>query len=536
MRTSFVRAGVVKELRALLVPWLLLLSAVVLAGITPDAPLAPITVVGAIALGAWSIGHEYSHRTLPLLLSQPVGRRTMAAVKAACLIPLLFIICAAAMALGAVPGERKVIGLGTAAALSLAPWLTMVSRSARGGIFFTLAVGLLWLIGGMWAGETIAARDPDRWADPRALAEAIVTAGFVTIFAVTVSLAWRRFQSLGAVDEQIDHLTLPDVWQSRRRVAGATVRPRHPLVALVRKELGLQIPVFVLSSVYLSSWITGWLLQPATRESLVMVATLLHGGLVPLLAGSMASAEERRMGTLGTQLLQPVAANVQWLVKAAVATSIALALAVGLPALLQVVDASVFTDRGLRQLVLGYGFYQLRTVASMVAVIAVLATLSLYVSSLARNSLHALLASLVAGVVLWGALANAQGLAMSAQRRLYRQVAQNPLYQQSQDEWQSLRQRGGPLEAPEFPAWRAMSREVEKYTRDVRQASDALVLATALLVGAGGVWLLLRFGSENHRFADHRPRRIARQVMLILLVPVVGSLLFNGLPALALGG
>ena len=81
MTTAGVRAGIVKELRALFVPWLLILSAVIMAGLADGALLAPITVIGVVSLGAWSIGHEYTHRTLPLLLSQPVVRGEVLAGK-----------------------------------------------------------------------------------------------------------------------------------------------------------------------------------------------------------------------------------------------------------------------------------------------------------------------------------------------------------------------------------------------------------------------------------------------------------------------
>ena len=48
------------------------------------------------------------------------------------------------------------------------------------------------------------------------------------------------------------------------------------------------------------------------------LATLLHAGAIPLLAGSLASAEERQLGTRDWQGLLPVAAWRQWAVKVAV--------------------------------------------------------------------------------------------------------------------------------------------------------------------------------------------------------------------------
>ena len=44
---------------------------------------------GSVALGAQSFGHEYSHRTLGLLLSQPVDRRRLFFYKLAVLSVML---------------------------------------------------------------------------------------------------------------------------------------------------------------------------------------------------------------------------------------------------------------------------------------------------------------------------------------------------------------------------------------------------------------------------------------------------------------
>jgi len=512
--TAGVRAGIVKELRALFVPWLLILSAVIMAGLADGALLAPITVIGVVSLGAWSIGHEYTHRTLPLLLSQPVGRRTLALVKAACLTLLLFVVCATA-AMFTTPGlPSVVIGGGFAAALSLAPLLTMVSRSVRGGILFTLALGLVWVMVGIRTGEAIAVRNPDRWPDPFGFAESVVYGGFIVIFCVTAVLGWRWFHSLSAVGEQAEHLALPDHWRGRWRVLSPTARTSHPLAALLRKELGLQMPVFVLSAVYALAWVGGWSLHPETRESLAMVTTMLHGGLVPMLAGALASAEERRMGTLAGQLLQPVSASVQWVLKAAVVVSLAVLLAVGLPFLLQLLDSALFTDHSLRQVELRLGFYRLRGVEPMVLVVTMLAALSLYVSSLARNSLHALLASIAAGVLLWNGLAYGMRLLSMAQNRFIMEL---------------LRRQ------PELIRAGEVRRGFFKYSREITHAYETMVFGMVVIVTVGSFWLFLRFGNENHRFDDHRFGRIALQVTMILLVPIVALAFYNGLPALIFG-
>ena len=73
------RTGVAlqKELRALL-PTFLFTTGAVIAGGMMDMKLAALVLAvfcwGVVSLGAHSIGHEYSYRTLALLLAQPRGR------------------------------------------------------------------------------------------------------------------------------------------------------------------------------------------------------------------------------------------------------------------------------------------------------------------------------------------------------------------------------------------------------------------------------------------------------------------------------
>ena len=517
MSAALSRAGLAKELRALVVPWILVMAAVAVARLTQDVLVVPIAAVGGMGLGAWSMGHEYSHRTLPLLLSQPRDRRAIWGDKVVALGMLIALLSLTTVIsfryhlhrLEVIAVALSVAG-SAAAALTLTPWLTMVARSARGGMVFTIAVLLTGYIGGMWAGETIAVQYPDAWPDPKAFAWSVVTWSFLAVVAATAVLGWRTFMRLSAIDERTEHLTLPEFRRAAGRALSRAPDRRHPIAALFRKELGLQIPVFVVSVIYVVAWIGGWMLRPSTRESLVIAATYLHGGIVPLLAGAMASAEERRMGTLSTQLLQPVSARTQWVLKAVVVVGLAVGLAVGLPMLLHLMDESALSDRGLRQVALGSDFYRLRSVSSMLAVVALLASLSLYVSSLASNSLHALLASIAAAVAFAGALLPALASVSFTQGQFVQALVR-------------MRQA--------LPRDRAVRIAWQLHAREVTRAYEGVLLAMVVLVVVGGILLLVRFGDENHRFSDHRPGRVAVQVATILLLPVIALLGCYALPA-----
>jgi hypothetical protein len=173
-------------------------------------------------------------------------------------------------------------------------------------------------------------------------------------------------------------------------------------------------------------------------------------------------------------------------------------------------DASVLIDRGLREVALAADFYRLRSLAPMIAAVALLASLSLYVSSLASNSLHALLASIAGGVAFAGVLNYTFALVSLTQdqfvQALFRMRRALPRDRAVQIAWQ-------------LHAW------------EVTRAYEGVLLAMVVLVVVGGILLLVRFGDENHRFSDHRPGRVAVQVATILLLPVIALLSCYALPA-----
>ena len=166
----------------------------------------------------------------------------------------------------------------------------------------------------------------------------------------------------------------------RGRVAAARSVWQH----LLGKELRLQQMTFVVSGLYVAAWLAvvlvGESLFPTRRAGAMTLATLLHAGAIPLLAGSLASAEERQLGTLGWQVLLPIAAWRQWAVKAAVVLALSLGLAIAVPAILYALFAS-----GPGPVGLGW---------PPAAAIAAVATLSLYASSLSTSGVRALLASI----------------------------------------------------------------------------------------------------------------------------------------------
>src|SRR5687767_6011691 len=90
-----------KEFCALAPTWLAIAVAIVAAVYGPAAVTgrgSTFYSIGAITLGAQALGHEYSHRTLSLLLAQPVARERILLVK----LGVLAVFLAALVALAAI--------------------------------------------------------------------------------------------------------------------------------------------------------------------------------------------------------------------------------------------------------------------------------------------------------------------------------------------------------------------------------------------------------------------------------------------------
>ena len=111
-----------------------------------------------------------------------------------------------------------------------------------------------------------------------------------------------------------------------------------------------------------------------------------------VLIGSVASAEERQLGTLPSQLLLPIAARTQWAVKVATTLSLALVLGVGVPVLVSFLFSYSEGPTG----------WHPRRVKETLAAAVLLTSCSLYVSSLSSSAVRAMVNSIpvvIAGTV-----------------------------------------------------------------------------------------------------------------------------------------
>ena len=130
-----------KEIRALLPTYAAALASIAIGCVSSSYLLIAMGLLGfafgSVALGAQSFGLEYSHRTLGLLLSQPIDRRRVFFYKLAVLSVMLVTLTVAILVLyddllrrAASPHtEPSMLMLAAACGLFVAPTLTMICRS-----------------------------------------------------------------------------------------------------------------------------------------------------------------------------------------------------------------------------------------------------------------------------------------------------------------------------------------------------------------------------------------------------------------------
>jgi ABC-type transport system involved in multi-copper enzyme maturation permease subunit len=404
-------AALAKEVRALLPACAAMVAALVFASGAPDLLrerlVMLVLVFGSITLGGLAFGHEYSYRTLTLLLAQPVDRRRTCAAKLIVLASAVALVFLAAVL--AAPGRpfqmfsgvrgegRTILILAPICAVCMAPALSVLCRSALAGIVFTVAIpGMLILFANLTATAWYGFLTNDAVND---FVSAFVWRSVSLACAAGAVATWVLFARLEAVEGHAE-LQWPRWLRAGAEPADMPRKVRGAVDALVRKELRLQQMSFLVVGLFVFAAAVLWALSrinPEYWEVPIEAISMLYGSLLLVLIGSVASAEERQLGTLPSQLLLPVAARTQWAVKAATTLTLALVLGVGVPLLV----SSLFSYAdGLP--------WRPRRVKEPLAVAVLLTSCGLYVSSLSSSAVKAMVNSIpvvIAGAVLTGIVA-----------------------------------------------------------------------------------------------------------------------------------
>ncbi len=419
MTAALPAALVMKEGRALAPIWLASAISIV-ASAAMGMPFGGLFafVLGAVALGVFSVGHEYAHRTLTMFLAQPISRSRLLISKLIVLAPLLALltVVAAVTLLPAATmdwafrsdaaGWRPAIFLLTPLlGLCVAPWLTMVCRSTVAGLVFTLAVpAALWI-----AGQIARATSnplPGRSGfdiDPLAYAPGLtlMTAGILVVSVIAIVHGRSLFVGLEALEtprdlvpsrSQAHVVTVP---AGSRHRASPGLR-RSALAQLAYKEIRLQAPAFALAGLYALGWVAlsvGGTERYIAGQSFAEL-TGMYGMFIALLVGAVSTAEERSLGTAQWQILQPVAFWKQWGTKMVTISMVALLLGLVVPMALEaafplIVDSGSVGPR--LPLPLWFSFGAARHPSATILLVTLF---SAYASTLAVGGLRALLVAL----------------------------------------------------------------------------------------------------------------------------------------------
>lgn len=513
-----------KELRALgpvflATGTLLLLCATVPPGLSTLG--LGVYVLGACALGALSIGHEFTYDTLGQLLAQPGRRARLLTVKVLVLASLVALLAAAVsvrlwpsaspLAYGDVNAQVlrwPIVLIPALLAAFVAPLLTMLSRSAIAGTVFTVGVYAgLWLI----APGITSPASPNDEIDVAYYAGTMlwIAVGVSAVSAVAGAVMFRRLEFIGS------HRAM--AWTAfRRGVASAAPiasAPRRPAAALLLKELRLQTVSFVIAGLYVVAWALFAIVD--SRSSVVIYAfeggTLLYQFILAFMIGALPSAEERALGTLQWQTLQPYAAWKQWTVKAVTALTLTALLVIVLPAFSALGADTV--DRfwlGLR--VGGWSLsrgFDIGSIGIYAVVLITLTLTGLFCSTFNRNSLHALLSTALLAFV--GGLAFRAAYSVGWQsawaglklNKFYHDIAYRGIFQK-------------------LPATWTINDEI---------LTNRISFICTLAAIAGFLLLMQRMGLKNHTSAEPSRATVTRQIVVLLAYGIVASLVLGAGPS-----
>jgi ABC-type transport system involved in multi-copper enzyme maturation permease subunit len=317
--------------------------------------LAFYAFFGGLAVMATTVfSTELHERTVSLLLSQPIARSRVWWEKMLVLMLAIVVVVVLEGALltslsgwysgkaihSSVRSPQEYQGwvsgglflLGTACSCGF--W-TLVAGSTIGGVVFTISGQLLVALAAAFVASRIYGQD-QLFQDIRTLP--VVVAGALLYSAAFQYLGWRKFMRLELTGTTLSSKRINTAKILSWRPVFLQSRPTGKILNLMRKEVRLQKTVFQLSAVFTLGWlaiVSIQLLRPRDNITYLFdIVASLYAPITSLLASCVPLGEEKSLGLANAQLVLPVSARMQWLIKLAVSAAIAAALALGLPLLL----------------------------------------------------------------------------------------------------------------------------------------------------------------------------------------------------------
>ncbi len=375
-------ARIIKESRALLPTVLITAGATVAASAifhTSSVFSGSAFVLGfcVSVLAASSVGNEFGNRTMALLLAQPLPRRRIWNEKMLVLGGALAVAWLAWLAGAATFNELRItssdfINMAVILAcvcvgvLGSAPWMALKVRNTYLGavlawglpyalVLFAVLIGWIFLDKNFLGLGSLLREATRNFFIAHPVTNGSLLSRLIRFFyylhplfylcaavgAYSAFAFWRgqvAFGKLQAVDSRQGEISLPaGMDRALARPLGAILPGyRNPRASLIRKELGLQKPTYVLAATAVLLSVMEGIAQKLHPSDVLMgllnVNFVLCVAICPLVATGLSVAEERNLGAAGWQSVLPVSPLRQWLVKLAVVIGTCLLLGVALPA------------------------------------------------------------------------------------------------------------------------------------------------------------------------------------------------------------
>jgi hypothetical protein len=321
--------------------------------------LAVAVMLGILLLSTVVIGQELQSHMFALQLVQPISRRRLWLEKllvlgSAVMTILLALVWALSDAAPSKPDPEEVrlmltmVMVGAVAAVGGGLCLTLLLRQTTAAFWFGILLpALLPLL-------LPALIDKARGYP---LSDETIVALWIVVPLVyglaAFALAWRQFLEADDRDRFNSELEWPlkGMWSRRDSTVVEVGRSPSPWRTLLAKELRLQQINYLLALAFALLLSAVFILELSSREGhqrqlpdLLMLFWFFGWTLLPLMVGATALAEERRLGTLESQLTLPVARGRPWLAKIAACYGISFVLGVIAPLSLELLAWGVWGD------------------------------------------------------------------------------------------------------------------------------------------------------------------------------------------------
>jgi ABC-type transport system involved in multi-copper enzyme maturation permease subunit len=359
-----------------------------------DVPPPFFIMIGMLFLGIASFGQEFSFKTFSFLLAQPVERQRVWWTK----IFLLTIAFVSTLGTAFISWilfvhwhpvyashflfAFKGMPFWVLVFLSGGLWTALLLRQAVGAFWFTLLTpaALFVLLG--------ALSDHYNWSEKSA---DVVLGSVFTAYPIA-GFFWAQRMFYRAQDAQWMGGNIFFPWRKRFSGNASAVVPgglRNRFVALVRKEIQLhEVSLFIAVTLFGLHVGSKIVLATSSNSNLKIICEMVWSLwlLMPLLIGSTAVAEERRLGVLEPQMCLPVSRGTQLSTKFFVGLILSLMLGAVVPSVIEHTR-----NFGITHWVNFWGFIAAAGIYFV----------SFYASTLARSTLQAIGFALGIPVVVW---------------------------------------------------------------------------------------------------------------------------------------